>query len=165
MKTYTVHHPNGDTGDILNAPEKLVFVKEGLCWPALFIPLLWTLYRRMWIIAAAYFTALMVLNTVVMMTNIPGWVMLAVNLGLNAFMWLDGNELRRWALERRGFKFLDIVGANTLRESERLFLSRLISAQDRQGEDIKPARTSSNALKFAAGDSGAGLYPQFGSDR
>ncbi len=165
MKTYTVHHPTGDRGDIVDAPEKLIFVKEGLCWPALFIPFLWALFRRMWIVAAIYFVAVMVLNTIVVLSGVPGWIAVVANLGFNVFMWLEGNELRRWSLERRGIKLLDIVSANNFNECERLFLARFMAAGDVQNDAHRPARASSNALKFAGGDTGMSLYPQFGNDK
>ena len=29
--------------------DRLAFVKDGFSWPALFVPLLWLIYHRMWI--------------------------------------------------------------------------------------------------------------------
>ena len=46
---YSVYEPPSEAQDLKDRADSLVFVKEGFSWPALFIPGLWLIYRRMWL--------------------------------------------------------------------------------------------------------------------
>ena len=45
MRAYTVHAPPDEPA----APERFAFVKDGFSWPALFVPILWILWHRLWL--------------------------------------------------------------------------------------------------------------------
>src|SRR3972149_6340844 len=49
MTIYTVLSPPAETGSAGPDPDSFVFVKEGFCWPALYITAIWLLWRRMWL--------------------------------------------------------------------------------------------------------------------
>ena len=48
MAIYTIHAPSA--GRRPDDPTAFVAIKDGFCWPALFIPLVWTVYRRLWVV-------------------------------------------------------------------------------------------------------------------
>ena len=50
MRYYTVHAPPDEPA----APERFVFVKDGFSWPALFFPVLWILWHRLWLTLVWY---------------------------------------------------------------------------------------------------------------
>jgi Zn-dependent protease with chaperone function len=54
MRTYTVHHRLTDARDLAREVEGLVFVKEGFCWPGLFFPAFWLLFRGLWLVLIGY---------------------------------------------------------------------------------------------------------------
>ena len=98
-----------------------VFVKEGFSWPALLIAELWLLFRRMWIVFFAYVAVALVLTAIDQQVGgpLPG-----VFLALAHFVFaLEGNQLRRWTLRRRGYRLVDVVEGARLYEAElRFFL-------------------------------------------
>ena len=57
MALYTVFAPPPEPGETAPDPVRFVFVKDGFCWPALFIPELWLLFRRMWLVFVLYLAA------------------------------------------------------------------------------------------------------------
>ena len=101
---YSVYEPPGEAEDLEDRAEKLVFVKEGFSWPALLVPGLWLLYRRMWLELVLFLGLFIVL----------GWVFGPGEHGKTVFGWLslalivlfafEANDLRRAALERKGYQ-------------------------------------------------------------
>ena len=167
MKTFTVHHPTGELREMTDAPEKLVFVKEGFCWPAIFFPLIWMLFRRMWIISAVYFAAVLVISTVIALLGVPSWVNLVISGGVHLFVALDGNELRRWSLERRGYKMIDIVTANTKQECELLFFARLAESHAgaaAQSQSVQKLNQRAGITRLARQPGEDGMFPVTGGD-
>jgi len=121
MPLYTVHAPPTLPGDGAPDPMDYVFVKEGFSWPAFFIAELWLLFRRMWIVFFAYIIVAVVVTALGERTGgpLPG-----LFLALAHFVFaLEGNQLRRWTLRRRGYRLVDVVEGGRLYEAElRFFL-------------------------------------------
>ena len=107
MPLYTVLAPPPKAGESQPDPLDFVFVKEGFCWPALFIPELWLLYRRMWLVFLLYLAIALGLSVVADTVGGPlPWVALALAHLLFA---LEGNALRRWKLTGRGYEFVGVA--------------------------------------------------------
>jgi hypothetical protein len=106
---YSVYEPPSEAQDLEDRADSLVFVKEGFSWPALFVPGLWLLYRSMWLELVLFLGLFLVL----------GWVFGPSDAGQTAFGWVglaivvlfafEANDLRRAALERRGYKQMGIA--------------------------------------------------------
>ena len=83
-----------------------------------------------------------------------------IELLLALFLGLEGQALRRAALERRGFKLVDIVSAPKSEEGERLFFARWL------GEQAQPARPAFVAAPSSARQTDVlGLFPESGGPR
>lgn len=127
MATYTIYVPArfiaGEREPSPEAADEVRFVKEGFSWPALFVPLLWLLYHRMWGTLALYLAVVIAL----------GWTMAALSLSatMTTIVWLvfgilfalEANTLRRLSLERRGYRLSDIVSGSSLQECEQRFFT------------------------------------------
>jgi hypothetical protein len=115
MRLYTVHlpvHLMPTAGmPATDTAEQAVLVKEGFCWPALFVPLLWTLWHRMWWEALALLVFALAVGA---LDRLAGGALPAL-LGVALQLWfgLQGNDLRRWALARQGWPEVAVVGGNT----------------------------------------------------
>ncbi|MGQ0662632.1 MAG: DUF2628 domain-containing protein [Pseudomonadota bacterium] len=119
-RVFTVHHRPGGP----EAWREAVFVKEGFCWPAALLSLLWALHQRLW------FAALGIAASAI------GLALMADAAGLDAaseatlgFAWAlligyEANDWRRRALNRRGFLEAGVVAAPDLAEAERRFFAR-----------------------------------------
>lgn len=117
MKTYTVH---------LNPQEKtearqIVFVKEGISWPALFVPFLWLLYHRLWLEAAAYLGLSLILSAGLTFIGQGGFALGLLSFVLQLMVALEGNELRRFAMERKGGRLAGVVRGADIDEAEERF--------------------------------------------
>src|SRR5262245_25061222 len=119
MTIYTVLAPPLRSGDIAPDPQALVFVKEGFNWPALFIPEIWLIARRMWLVVvldiAAIALASILLDGVALIAGL-----VVVQLARFLFA-LEANGLRRWTYYRHGYKLLDVVEGQRLSEAELRF--------------------------------------------
>lgn len=163
MTIYTVHAPfDLDTGGI-EAAERILFVKEGPCWPALFVPALWMIFRRLWIVLALYVAAgigLALLGHYAGLAGVP-----ALGLLIALFLLVEGNDLRRWTLARRGFRLIDVVEADSRDAAEiRFFHGTELSFDG----PATPAYVPPAAPSFPTAQSGSGivgLFPTSGGAR
>ena len=125
MRFYTVQAPP-EAAPFAADPSRIVFVKEGFCWPALFIAPLWLIYRRMWLVLLFYVLALVGLGFA--SERADGPLLSAIGV-LSAFWFaLEANELRRWTLSRRGWRLLGIAGGRRLVDAELGWFARMAQA-------------------------------------
>lgn len=107
MPLYTVLAPPPRAGETSPDPLRFVFVKDGFAWPALFVPELWLLFRRMWIVFLLYVA--IGLGAIWLASQYGGplpWIALAFAHLLFA---LEANQLRRASLARKGYDFVGVV--------------------------------------------------------
>lgn len=107
MKVFTVHTRRGG----LDPDRGVVLVKEGFSWPAFFFSLAWALWCRLWLVALGIFLAEVAVNAALATLGADPASQTAVSLGLAAALGFVGNDLKRWALSRRGYVESDIVAA------------------------------------------------------
>ena len=126
MAIYTVLAPTLRDGTSMPAPMDLVFVKERVSWPALFFGPLWLIFRRMWLVLVLYVVALVVIGFIEAKIGgpIPGAVLV---LGHLLFA-IEGNELRRWTLQRRGYRLVAIAEGSGMEEAEIRYFASLDDA-------------------------------------
>ena len=107
MPVYTVFAPPQGSGAAEPDPLRFVFVKDGFCWPALFIPELWLLFRRMWLVLVVYVALSVVVSIIGARIGGPlPWVTLAL---MHLLLALEGNTLRRWKLSTKGYQFVGVA--------------------------------------------------------
>ncbi len=161
MPLYTVHAPPTLPGDGAPDPLAYIFVKEGFSWPALLIAELWLLFRRMWIVFFAYVAVALVLTAI---NRQVGGPLPGVFLVLAHFVFaMEGNQLRRWTLRRRGYRLVDVVEGASLYEAElRFFLDWPDEAAPRPPpapEPPKPLILPPPAAPSAESGEVVGLFP------
>ena len=101
-------------------PADLVAIKEGFCWPALFIPLIWTVYRRLWLVLLLFLVGLILLG---FLDSLGGAVVGVVFVLGRIWYALEANGLRRWTLERNGHRLIGIAEGRTIEEAESRFFA------------------------------------------
>jgi len=129
MLTYTVHEPPNPPADRIDRAERLVFVKDGFSWRAALFAPLWLLAHRLWWPLLGY-VALSALFELVRQSAMldPGWTTLAAA-ALHLLIGLEGDTLRRWTLDRRGWAALGSVTGKTVDECERRFFDAWLPTQ------------------------------------
>jgi hypothetical protein len=127
VSIYNVYEaPEGDAADPMARAEKVTFVKEGFNWVALIVPAFWLLFQRMWL----EFLVLLVLITGLQWVFGP--VAGLVTLALTVLFAFEANDLRCWALQRRGYRFAGVATGRGREEAERSFFSNWLPQQDRR---------------------------------
>lgn len=128
MRIYTVQAPPGTVPEEAD-PAGWVFVKEGFCWPALFFPLLWLIYRRLWSILLVYIAAAALIGIVSLVADGP----VLSGVAAVAALWFaaEANEFRRWTLRRRGWQFMGVASGRRLIDAELNFFTRYAAAPPR----------------------------------
>ena len=161
---YSVYEPPSETQDLEDRADSLVFVKEGFSWPALFVPGLWLLYRRMWLELVLFLGLFLVL----------GWAFGPSDAGQTIFGWLslalvvlfafEANDLRRAALERRGYKQMGTAIGAGRDDAElayfRTWLPREERGRPREAPPERPGNAGIPAPKTSGEAEGViGLFP------
>ena len=120
MAIYTVQQPPEDRNQRADRGDA-VLVKEGFSWPALFVPTLWCIYHRQWLVLLFLYAALIVL--VLLGGGIPAGGLFVLYVLGRFYVALEANGLRRWTLERNGHRLVGLVEGRTLQDAERRYFA------------------------------------------
>jgi hypothetical protein len=126
MATYTIH-VKGDPAEA-GLAERTVLVRDGFSFAALFFGPAWLLWHRLWLgllIWLAAELAILLLGFFVLPGS-RGVFLLGTLVSLA--LGFEGSQLRRRALGRRGYAFIDIATAPRQEAAERIFFERCISS-------------------------------------
>ncbi len=116
MRAFTVHAPPGDGAERPADPEKLAFVKDGICWPALLVPVVWIIWHRLWLTLVWYIVFALVVAWIGRLWNEDFATIVAV-LGAILFA-LEANNIRRLSLNGRGWREAGGSFGKNLEEAE-----------------------------------------------
>lgn len=162
MIVFTVHEPDGLAGRGPADADRIVFVKDGFCWPALIIPVLWLAYRRMWLVLVAYLAAAALLEAAGRWLAGPAFTV-AAGLAFAMLFALLANDLRRWQLARRGHRMRAVVTGRDREECERAFFAGwLAAAPPARRAPAPPPPPPVMPRATPAGAGVVGLFPEPG---
>jgi hypothetical protein len=127
MAVYTVLAPQPtDGGTLPPDPMKLVFVKDGFCWPAFLFAGLWMIYRRLWLVLIGY--AVVSLALVAAAKAAGGGIIGFVILAIHFLFALEATALRTWTLGRHGYRLVGIAEGRREEEAEIRYFSEIEAA-------------------------------------
>ena len=129
MRTYTIHEEPEPLSDRVERAERLVFVKDGFSWAAaLFAPFWFLLYRLWWPLVAyiAISAAFQIAQRTVSLD--ARWLGLA-GVALGLLIGFEADTLRRWGLERRGWRMIGTVTGVSTVDCERRFFDSWLPSQ------------------------------------
>jgi hypothetical protein len=166
VTVYSVYEPPSQATNVVERADRLAFVKEGFSWPALFVPLLWLLYHRMWIefvVLALIYVALQVaFGTEAQGQAFAAWASLAVGV-LFAF---EANDLRGAALERKGYRLAGVASGRDRTDAERSFFTTWLPQQASapraplRSPEARRENEASPAAPRRESEDVIGLFPQ-----
>ena len=156
MRFYSVHAP--PEGPDLK--DRFRFIKDGFSWPALFVPVVWILWHRLWLALVWY----VVFMLVIAWAGRLGGDDLALPLALigTLFLALQANDIRRAALERRGWDEVGgSFGRNIVEAEARFFADAPVQPNplDRRGAMLRAAYTPAH-VQQAAEEHVIGSFPE-----
>ena len=124
MKVFTVHEPpEAGTGQF----DGIVLVKEGFCWPALFIPAIWMLWHRMWWVLLAWLAFGVGIGVVGEFFKETGFILGVLSLAVTIWFALEANEFRRWSLRQKGWRTLGVAAGRDREEAEQSYFRRFLA--------------------------------------
>jgi hypothetical protein len=159
MRLWTVHEPRNLT-DLGERADKTIFVKDGFSWPAFIVPLPWLLVKRLWLGTLLYVLIAVAAGLAGSFLPLTGDAGMLLALIANLYAGLEGNDLIRRKLVRRGLTQAGSVLAKTRDEAEILFFT----ARDETSEMSVPERQPARAPSRVGGDV-LGLFPEPGGAR
>jgi hypothetical protein len=155
MTIYTVLSP--PAGSAGPDPDRFVFVKEGFCWPALYITAIWLLWRRMWLVLVVYLVAAAaVLAFAAQLAPPIAWLIVLL---FGFLVALEANNLRRWTLERRGYRLVGVASGDWRSDAEFRFFANFAGSGP-QRPQVEPAKPATAA--WAETREVVGLFPNPG---
>jgi hypothetical protein len=165
MAAYSVYEPPKPAPDLFERADKLAFVKEGFSWPALFLPLLWLIYHRMWIefflLLALYAALQAAFGGDPQGEALAAWA----SLGVGVLFAFEANDLRTAALERRGYRCAGVAIGRDRTEAERAFFNIWLPQQ--QTRSARPEREAAPEREMnpvaparGEGEEVIGLFPR-----
>ena len=122
-------------------PEKFNF------WAFGFGPF-WLLWNRLYLAFAGWIALFSAFIATVVFLGLPLIALQLAIYGLSFMIGLEGNELRRRRLKKRGFALVDIASGANSEEAERRFLSRREISDTRQ--NASPAAASTGVSRHDA---------------
>ena len=121
MRIYTVHAPPAEGPGAIADRTRLVFIKDGIAWFALLVPVLWILWHRLWL-TLLYYVAFVLIVAWIGRLSGDNLATIAAILGQILFA-LEANNIRRWSLHSRGWSDVGESFGRNLEEAEmRYFL-------------------------------------------
>ncbi|MDI3305671.1 MAG: DUF2628 domain-containing protein [Acetobacteraceae bacterium] len=124
MRVWTVHLPAAPVPEAGTRTRRKakppVLVPEGFSWLALFFNLFWLLFHRLWLAALAYVAVVLALA---LLLPEPAGAVAAV--AVQFLLACHAQDLRRWALARRGYRLAHVVAERDVD----LALARLLDAR------------------------------------
>lgn len=128
MSTYLVMAPPDlkDPVASLDAAQSIVFVPDRFSWLAFLYSLPFLLWHRMWLVLLAYLAVSVIIELTA--TSIGGAAPIIAAFALSVLFALEANGLRRWSLERKGWRLIALSSGTDQEEAELRFFSSLVAA-------------------------------------
>ncbi len=134
MAIYQVFIPPG------GSTEKARFVRDGFSMPAFLFTLFWTLWHRMWLVAALLLAVFAGLSIAASRFGLDPALASVIQAAIALLLGLEAANLRSFALRRAGHAPAGLVEASTLESAELAFFMAQPSQEARpQAASFRPA--------------------------
>jgi len=169
MSVYTVHEPPLRAGAAVSDVERFAFVRDGFSWWAFLFAPLWMLRYRMWLVLIGYVVVSVGLGIVMKLSGASALAGSFIGLLIALLVGLEAGTLRRFTLNRRGWKNLGVVSGDDLEDAERRFfdvwLGRTNSPSSGPRAAMPPSAPAATIRRAPPGSDVIGLFPEPGAPR
>ena len=171
MPTYTVHAPPPRKGDTASASERFRFVRDGFHFWAFLLAPLWLLVHRLWLALLIYVVGYGLISVGLVWVRASSNVQLLVGVLIALLMGFEASSIRRWTLERRGWKTLGFVVGEDAEMAERRFYAEWAKRACEAPTAPPPASPSEPQYSMPVrrgpptGNDVIGLFPEPGGSR
>jgi hypothetical protein len=150
MKIYTVHEPPDAPADRLDRADSLVFVKDGFTWAAALFAPLWFLVNRMWLVLVAYIGGMAILQLLLALSGTGQRLSTLIMAGVHILIGFEADTLRRWTLDRNGWRLVGSVTGRNWTDCERRFFEAWLPGEPYVRADALSPHGGSLPLSGAA---------------
>jgi len=167
MSVYTVYEPPLRAGEIAPDPDRFVFVREGFYFWAFVLAPLWMLWHRMWLVLLLCVVIAAGIENASYYAGVGTAGVALIQLALAILVGLEAGTLRRFTLERRGYRNVGIVVGDDLESAEHRFFDAWVdAASSRRAAPpaASPAPVAAVPRVSQAPDI-VGLFPEPGASR
>ena len=163
MTLYSIYEPGDEQSNLAARADRIAFVKEGFSWPALFFPALWLIFHRMWIELIVLLIAFAALQWLYV-SSVDGRAVLEwAGFALVLLFAFEANDLRGFALVRRGYQPVGVAMGEDRETAELSFFRSWFPRQSglkvREGGKPRPAQGPTR-LRPSEGEEVIGLFPR-----
>ncbi len=144
MNLYTVHYRQESEASLTGLAQDVVLVKDGFNWSALFLPSVWFLSKKMWLVFGIYLVIQAFLLIIVFWGELPSEVLTITKITGNLILGFEANNLQRWSLERARYRERETIAARDIVAAEHRFFSHVTSGRvfSRRSGEVHFAETS-----------------------
>ena len=128
--TFTIHLPKDALPGDERALERAEIVRDGFSWGAFFVPALWFVWHRHWVVAILALIGTVGLSLGLAALRLPGGAILAIELLVHLFIGLEGSSIRRLAYRMRRRPTTGVVIASDEAEAETKSFSRWLAPEN-----------------------------------
>jgi hypothetical protein len=128
MPVYTVLEPLRNGGSLGERADHVIFLRDGFSWTAFLFTPLWLISQRLWISVVVYSVAMAAVQFGLRMAGVDTGGQLLIGMLIALLFGLEGANLRRWAMTRRGsWRELGTVVARDRDEAEQRFFDAWVA--------------------------------------
>ena len=167
MSVYTVYEPPLRAGEVVPDPDRFVFVRDGFYfWAFVFAPL-WMLRHRMWLVLFLYILVAAAIENASYYAGAGATGVALIQLLLSFLVGLEASTLRRFTLQRRGFRNAGIVVGDDLESAEQRFFNAWVEAASsrRSAPPVPSPVQVASAPRVSQTPDIVGLFPEPGASR
>jgi len=159
--TCTVHERDSGEPDVTARADGIVFVREGIAWWAFLFPVIWLLYHRLWLVLLLFLAVVFALTGLVNLLEWPESLGGVATMLASFLLALEGNDLRRWKLARKGYAQVDVTTGRDRQECEQRFFEQWLPRQQDEGSRRLPViqAVPGRSRGGNGGDEVIGLFP------
>ena len=166
MSIYTVYEPPLRAGKAAPDPERFVFVRDGFYFWAFIAAWLWLLWHRMWLVLLIYVVVAVGVEYALYFGGVNPAGIALVELLLSLLIGIEASTLRRFTLERRGWRNVGVVVGDDREDAEQRFFNAWVDAAGKPAAPIAAAPAPATSVPRVAPTSGiVGLFPEPGASR
>lgn len=154
MSTFVVMAPPefDDVAGDPNQTDRLEFVPDGFSTLAFLFSLIWLLVHRMWLVLLGYLAVTLAVELLALAVSEEAMAVVALVIAL--LFAFEAQALRRWSLERKGWRVVGIVDADSKAAAELRFLHKA-------ADHLSPERMRQSVRRPAPSP----IVPRIGSEQ
>jgi Protein of unknown function (DUF2628) len=168
MSVYTVYEPPLRAANALADPQRFIFVRDGFYFWAFLLGPFWMIRHRLWLVLALYLVILIGIEIGVRAVGGSDGAIMLVGLLISLLVGFEAGTLRRFTLQRRGWRNAGTVSGRQEEAELRFFDTWLRQTPRRNAAPSTASPATPGTAPPPSSPEGTGvigLFPEPGASR